>query len=117
MGRLLHPSMVAGGGAAGRGIQKEGVYVAWLFFMLFALSITAIWIALAVTGLTFDVAMLATVSALSNTGPLAPVVSDGAIAYGAFTSIQKTILIFAMILGRLEALALISLLNPDIWRK
>jgi trk system potassium uptake protein TrkH len=116
LGRLLHPSLVSGTGRPGREVPPRGVYIAWLFFMLFALSIALIWVLLAITGLRFDDAMILTVAALSTTGPLAPVVSDGLVSYAALEPAAKTILMAAMILGRLETLAIIALLNVEFWR-
>ena len=105
-----------GGGGAARRVSARGVYVAWLFFMLFALSVAMIWVALALSGLAFEDAMLFTISALSTTGPLAPVVSEGALEYATLGTGPKSILIAAMVLGRLETLVLIAMLNAEFWR-
>ena len=117
LGRLVHPSLVAATGKRARAVPVRGVYIAWVFFMLFALSVAAIWVALAAAGIGFDHAMILTVASLSTTGPLAPVATEGAVSWGALGSISKWILMGAMILGRLETLAIIALLNREFWSR
>jgi trk system potassium uptake protein TrkH len=42
--------------------------------------------------------------------------AEDPISYAGLTDLSKVVLAFAMILGRLEALAIIALLNPEFWR-
>jgi len=114
--RLVHPSIVLGKGKPGREVPARGVYIAWVFFMLFAVSITVVWLVLSALGLEFEPALLLTVSALSTTGPLAPVISDGVVTYQPLSAEVKTVLMATMVLGRLETLAVIALFNAEIWR-
>lgn len=115
--RLLHPSSVGGGGKEARRIRKQGAYISWLFFMLFALSIAAIMLMLSLTGVQFETAMVLAVAALSTTGPLATFAAESPIAYSGVPDGAKVILAAAMVLGRLETLAIIALFNPEIWRR
>lgn len=115
--RLLHPSSIGGGGKDARRIRKQGAYISWVFFMLFALSIAAVMLMLSLTGVQFETAMVLAVSALSTTGPLASVAAETPIAYSGIPDAAKVILAFAMVLGRLEALAIIALFNPEIWQR
>lgn len=116
IGKLLHPHSVAGSGRLGRRIRREGAYIAWVFFMLFILSLAAVMVGLAATGLSFETALILGVSTLSTTGPLAGVAAGEAISYGALSDPAKIILGLAMIVGRIETLVLIALLNPSFWR-
>lgn len=116
MGKLLHPHSVAGAGGLGRRIRREGAYIAWIFFMLFVLSMAAVMMALTLTGLHFEEAMVLSIAALTTTGPLAEVAGGAPIAYGPLADGAKLILAAAMIVGRLETLVLIALLNPGFWR-
>ena len=84
--------------------------------MLFALSIAGVMVLLALTGVQFEVSMVLAVSALSTTGPLAIVAAESPIAFSGIPDIAKVILAMAMVLGRLETLAIIALFNPEIWR-
>ncbi len=115
--RMIHPNSVGGDGAAARRLRGEGAYVAWIFFMLFAMSIAIVMAALTLTGLTFEPAMVLTIAALSTTGPLAGVASDVALSYDVLRPVAKVILAGAMVLGRLETLAILALLAPDSWRR
>jgi len=114
--KLSHPSSVAGQGAAARLIRRKGAYIAWIFFMLFALSIALVTLALALTGIDLEPAMIFSVSALSTTGPLAVVAGETPYSYADLDGLAKGILAAAMVLGRLEALAIIALFNPEFWR-
>lgn len=116
LGRLVHPNSVGGSGAEARRIRRQGAYISWIFFMLFALSIAVTMLLLTMTGVQFETAMVLAVSALSNTGPLADVAAENPIAYSGIPDAAKMVLAAVMVLGRLETLALIALLNPEFWR-
>ncbi|MFU8825477.1 TrkH family potassium uptake protein [Yoonia sp.] len=115
--RLLSPSSVGGGGREARRIRKQGAYISWIFFMLFALSLTAVMLLLSLTGVQFETSMVLSVAALSTTGPLAVVAAESPISYAGLPDAAKMILAGAMVLGRLETLAIIALFNPEIWRR
>ncbi|QOL80231.1 TrkH family potassium uptake protein [Pseudooceanicola spongiae] len=114
--RLVHPSSVSGTGIAGRRIRRHGAFHAWVFFMLFALSLSASMALLALFGINFEQATVLAVAALSNTGPVT--IHGGAepIATAFLPAGAKMVLSGIMILGRLELLAIIALFNPDLWR-
>jgi trk system potassium uptake protein TrkH len=114
--RLVHPSSVGGAGAEARRVRRQGAHISWIFFMLFALSIIGTMVALSLTGVQFETSMVLAVSALSTTGPLAEVAAEDPIVIAGIPDMAKLILAAAMVLGRLEALAIIALLNPDFWR-
>jgi trk system potassium uptake protein TrkH len=116
-GRLLHPSSVGGGGREARLVRKQGAVISWVFFMLFALSIAAVMLMLSLTGVQFETSMVLAVSALSTTGPLASVAAETPISYSGIPDAAKVILAAAMVLGRLETLAIIALFNPEIWHR
>lgn len=117
MEKLVLPSSVGGSGQVARRFRRQGAYVAWVFFMLFALSIAVVMLALSLTsGLDFEETMILTVSALSNTGPLTQIAAGSPIEVAGLSDGAKSILSAAMVLGRLETLAIIALLNPEFWR-
>lgn len=116
MERLVHPHSVSGAGAVGRRLQSNGAFIAWIFFMLFALSLAAIMLLLTLTGSSFEQALVLTVASLSTTGPLTEFAADVPIRLIELSAAAKAILCGAMVLGRLETLAIIALLTPDLWR-
>ncbi len=116
MERLVHPSSVSGAGAVGLRLQRNGAFIAWIFFMLFALSLAAVTLLLAASGATFSEALVMSVAALSTTGPLMQFGMEEPITLIELSMTAKAVLCGAMVLGRLETLAIIALLTPDLWR-
>lgn len=117
MQKLIHPSSVSGKGAGNRRIRRQGAYTAWVFFMLFALSLAFVTLALTGFGATFEDALVMSVAALSTTGPLLNVASESPILLAELPDAAKLCFSAASVLGRLETLAIIALLTPDLWRR
>ncbi|MCR9112268.1 MAG: TrkH family potassium uptake protein [Rhodobacteraceae bacterium] len=116
MERLVHPSSVGRAGAASRRIRRQGAFIAWIFFMLFALSLALVSVTLAALGQGFEEAIILAVAALSTTGPLTQVAGDTPITLIEMGTAAKLVFSAAMVLGRLETLAIIALFNPGLWR-
>ncbi|MCI2398281.1 potassium transporter TrkG [Aliiroseovarius subalbicans] len=117
MDKLVHPSSVGGAGGEARHLRGRGAYMAWVFFMLMSMSVALVMVLFALTGEGFDDAMVLTVAALTTTGPLAGVAAVEPVIYGNLSDFAKLVLAGAMVLGRLETLAIIALLNPDTWKR
>ena len=115
--RLNYPSSVAGGGTLARKLRGEGAFMAFVFFMLFALTLGVSNLALAMAGIGFDRAVVLSVAALTTTGPLANAASDVTRGYADLSDAAKAILAVTMVLGRLEALALLAFILPTGWRR
>ena len=116
MERLVHPNSVSGAGTAGRRLQSNGAFIAWIFFMLFAVSLAGVTLLLALSGASFEEALVLSVAALSTTGPLIDHAMEDPIRLIELSLGAKAILCGAMVLGRLETLAIIALVTPDLWR-
>ncbi|ARE42153.1 Potassium uptake protein TrkH [Rhodovulum sp. P5] len=116
MEKLVHPSSVGGAGAFARRIRRQGAQIAFVFFMLFALSVAMVMTALGAAGLDFEAATILTVAALTTTGPLAAAATEPSLSYAVLGDGAKIILAMAMVLGRLETLAIIAFFNPEFWR-
>lgn len=116
MERLVHPNSVSSAGTAGRRLQSNGAFIAWIFFMLFALSLAGVTLLLTFAGTDFEQALVLSVASLSTTGPLTEYAADAPIKLIELSLSAKVILCGAMVLGRLETLAIIALLTPDLWR-
>jgi len=114
--RLVHPSSIAGFGTDARHIRREGAYVTWMFVMLFVLSIAGISLALSLCGLEFESAFVLAIASLSNNGPLAAAFGGEIESYGSLTDNARMYLDISMIIGRMEVLAVVALLNPSLWR-
>ncbi len=116
MERLVQPSSIGGSGQLARRFRREGAFIAWVFFMLFAISIAAVTVLLALAGLTFEDAIIAAIASLSTTGPLVNIAGTEPLDVSSWDAAVKAISMAAMILGRLETLVIIALLNPEFWR-
>lgn len=114
--RLVHPHSVGNAGALSQRIRRQGAFVAWIFFMLFALSLAFVTMALGGVGVPFDAALVLSISALSTTGPLTAVALEQPITLVELSAAAKLIFAAAMVLGRLETLAIIALLSRNLWR-
>ncbi|TRD23441.1 potassium transporter TrkG [Palleronia caenipelagi] len=113
---LVHPNSVGAAGSSGRRLRRQGAFVAWIFFMLFAITIAACTAALSLAGVDFESAIVLSIAALSNTGPLATDAAAQPIPYSGLTPLARAILAMTMVLGRLELLAIIALFTRNVWR-
>ncbi|WP_120501170.1 potassium transporter TrkG [Roseovarius sp. EL26] len=116
MERLVHPSSVGRSRAISRRIRRQGAFIAWLFFMLFAMSLAVITILLTMLGQEFEQALLMAISTLSTTGPLIQIAGDQSVELLQVAPASKLVMCVAMVIGRLETLAIIALCNPTLWR-
>ncbi len=114
--RLIHPSSVSGTGGGNRRIQSDGAFIAWIFLMMFALTLALFNLLLAMMGSSFEQAMVLSVAALSTTGPLIELATDVPIRLIDLPGGAKLTLCAAMVIGRLETLAIIALITPSLWR-
>jgi len=115
--RLVHPSSVGRASGTGRRIRRQGAYIAWIFFMLFALTLTGVTAALAAAGLDFEAALILALAGLSTTGPLLTSATEDPIRLIELSTFGKLVFSGAMVLGRVETLALVALINPAAWRE
>ncbi|MBO9455054.1 TrkH family potassium uptake protein [Paracoccus sp. R12_1] len=130
MERIIHPSSVAGGGRVARRLRREGAYLAFIFFMLFASSIAVTVALVSIQQIEFETATILSIAALTNTGPLAGAIPltpafDGSAGiasapwegWSGLPSLTKIVLAGAMVVGRLETLAILALFSPEFWRR
>ncbi|NHB77438.1 TrkH family potassium uptake protein [Rhodobacter sp. M37P] len=115
--RIVHPNSIGHGGPDARRLRREGAQLAWVFFMLFATSIAVVMACLLLAGVKFEPAMVLAIASLTTTGPLAEIGAAQPIAYATLSDPVKLILGFAMVLGRLETLALLALILPGTDRR
>ena len=85
------------------------------FFILFMFIFACASLALAATGLEPFEALAAAIAALGNAGPGFGVIGPTA-NYASIVPFGKIVLIACMLLGRLELMALLILVQPEFWR-
>jgi trk system potassium uptake protein len=115
--KIVHPSSIGRGGTDARRLRREGAQFAWVFFMLFATSIAVVVALLVLAGVGFEAAMVLAIAALTTTGPLAELGAAQPILYAGLSDPVKLILGLAMVVGRLETLALLALVLPGRGRR
>ncbi|MBL1438009.1 MAG: hypothetical protein COB08_017640 [Rhodobacteraceae bacterium] len=113
---MVNPSSVGRSGTSTRRFRRQGAELAWVFLMLFLMAITVVALALAMDGILFEDAFALAIASLTNTGPIYLALGDPSAHYATLSDTALGIISVAMVLGRVEALAFIALLNPDYWR-
>ena len=113
--KMVHPSSTGPAGGFS-GLQKEELIACGALFMLFVLSTVFVMISLAVAGNEFEISLVIAVSMVSSTGPLAETVLGNEFSFGEFGSGIKLALAAAMMIGRLELVALIAILSSALRR-
>ena len=86
----------------------------WGFFALYLFSTATLTLIMVWTGLDVLSAYSAVAACLNVLGPGLGEVAGN---FATVTSIGKWVLVFAMLLGRLEIFTLFVLLTPAFWRK
>lgn len=130
MERIIHPHSVSGGGRIARRLRREGAYLAFIFFMLFAISIALVVGLVSIYPIEFETATILSIAALTNAGPLAGAIpltpafeGTAGIAsapwegWSGLPDFTKGVLAMAMVLGRIETLAILALFSPEFWRR
>ncbi len=89
----------------------------WSYFLLYLVLLCGTSLALSAAGVDFMSAFTAAASMISNAGPLDGALDPGAVPYRNLPDVAKWVLCAAMILGRMEVFAALTLLNPQYWRR
>ena len=116
MRRLVHPRSAMAIRLRGRVLDDEVLRGMWAFFAGYIGLFALVGAALTALGLDLVTALTAAVAALANTGPLLDIVAGGGEPYALLPDSAKWLLSAVMIMGRLEVLALLSVLHPAFWR-
>lgn len=117
MDRLVHPSSVGRSQGMSRRIRRQGAFIAWIFFMMFALSLTLFTMIFAGFGSDLETALTLAIAGLSTTGPLVQIAPDEAVNLAALAPMAKLTFAAAMVLGRLEMLAFVALFAGQLLRR
>ena len=115
MKKMVHPSS-AGPVSGFSGLRKEELIACGALSMLFVFSTVFVMVSLAIAGEEFEPALVIAVSMVSSTGPLADTVLGSEFSFGEFGNGMKLALVGAMIIGRMELVALIAILSSALRR-
>ncbi|MFT7286427.1 MAG: trk system potassium uptake protein TrkH [Halieaceae bacterium] len=111
--QLVHPHAVIPLKVGNRRVEAKIVSAVWSFFAIYTFAFIVIMLLLMATGLDFNTAFSAVAAALNNLGPGLGAVAENYSGIGTFA---KSMLCFAMLLGRLEVFTLLVLFTPMFWR-
>jgi trk system potassium uptake protein TrkH len=114
--RIIHPHAITSVKLGGRPVAPEVLSSIWGFFLLFLGLFIVAALVMASLGLDMISALASVAASMGNIGPglgLAGPTRN----YFAIPFIGKWVLIFCMLLGRLEIYTVIVLLMPAYWRK
>lgn len=107
--------MVTGKGVTGVS-SKETTREVWAFFTLFIFTFTGGTLILSWCGLDIVTAFSSVIACFSNIGPGLHLVG-AAHNYNFIPELGKWVLIFCMLVGRLEIYTIFVLFSPDFWKK
>ncbi len=111
--KLIHPRAVIPIKLGGRPVSEHVISAIWGFLALYMLSFLLLALAVTATGVDLVTAFSAVTASLNNLGPgLGQVISN----YAVLNTTAKWLLIFAMLLGRLELFTLLVLFSRSFWR-
>ncbi len=101
---------------AGRRVGEDVLSSVMAFFVLFFVSLGVIAVLLATTGLDFVTSVSGAAAAIANIGPgLGPIIGPAG-NFAPLSDTAKWILIAAMLIGRLELMAVYVLFTLKFWR-
>ena len=112
--KIIHPNSVISLKIGSRNVGDDVATSVWGFFSIYVISFVLLLIAILTTGLDLESAFSAIGACLNNLGPGLGSVSDN---YADINSASKSILAFAMLLGRLEIFTLLVIMTPMFWAK
>jgi trk system potassium uptake protein TrkH len=113
---LVSPRTVTVPRLDGRPIERDVIDSVMTFTVLFFLTLGVTAVALSLTGLSTQTAITAAWTSVANIGPaFGPEVGPTG-ALDGFPTVAKWIMIFGMLVGRLELLAVFVLFTAAFWR-
>jgi trk system potassium uptake protein TrkH len=115
--RLARPSSVQPISSGGRSVTFDAMRIVWVFVMLYTIALAICALGLTATGIKFVDAFAGSVAAISNTGPLLSLISGEEGGFTTYSSAARYMLCAAMIVGRMETLAVVALFSVSAWRR
>ena len=114
--RLSHPHGVVPMRFGTARIGESTLGAVWSFFFFGLLAVVGVALALAASGLRPEAALAGAVAAIANAGPALTMISPHELTYESWPASAKLVYTVGMVLGRVEVLTLLTLLNPAYWR-
>lgn len=112
--RLVHPNSKIKVKVGNTPINERTLETIWGFFAIYVFVFLTVLLLLMLSGLDFLTSFSAVAATINNLGP-----GQGEVLYNYadISDINKWILSFSMIVGRLEIFTLLVIFTPDFWKK
>ena len=114
--RIVHPNVVNPVVLGGQAVSDRLMQSIIAYMMMYGASLVGLTMVLLFSGLEPVTAFTAVLACVNNIGPGLGEVGP-AVNYGRLTDFQTWVCTFAMLLGRLELLAVLVLFTPRFWRR
>jgi trk system potassium uptake protein TrkH len=111
--KLLHPHGVFLVRYGGQGVAPDIIFSVTAFLTLYLLSWAVLSSLVSFSGLDFQTSISAAAAALTNVGPAIGINNH----YSDFNDINKILLSFGMLIGRLELFIVFVFLVPSFWKE
>ena len=112
--RLVHPNSKIKVKVGDSAINERTLETIWGFFAIYVFVFITVMLLLMLSGLDFLTSFSAVAATINNLGPGQ---GDVILNYAGLTDLNKWILSFSMIVGRLEIFTLLVIFIPDFWKK
>tara|TARA_A100001037_G_C15075241_1_gene601386 strand:- start:285 stop:1439 length:1155 start_codon:yes stop_codon:yes gene_type:complete len=112
--KIIHPNSVTSLKIGTKNVDDEVATSVWGFFSIYVMSFLILLMLILASGVDFETAFSSVGACLNNLGPGLGAVSEN---YSSINTLSKTVLAFAMLLGRLEIFTLLVILTPMFWSK
>lgn len=116
LAKLSHPHSVMRVRYGGYIVKGDVLAAVWTYFVIFVLCVGALSLSLGAGGVEFRDAVGLAVATVSNAGPAIHLAGTEA-EISLLSNLNKLLLSFGMIMGRLEIFAVIALFSPSFWRR
>ena len=117
LARLSHPHGVVSLRFGDRRITDPVILAVWSLFFVYILAFAGISLALALLDVDVLTALAAAAVTLTNAGPAMAGIDPAGGGLSAMPPAAKALLCVAMLLGRVELLTLLTLVNPAYWKR
>ncbi len=115
LAQLIHPHGITLVNIESISSDAKRFHLVWMLFAILLILLAVISLLVSLSGVRFDEALLAAAAALSNTGPVFDFQNTS--GYAGLPENARLPLIVAMILGRIEFLAIIGMINISFWQR
>ena len=112
--RLIHPNSKIKVKVGNTAINERTLETIWGFFAIYVFVFLTVLLLLMLSGLDFLTSFSAVAATINNLGP-----GQGEVLYNyaSISDVNKWILSFSMVVGRLEIFTLLVIFIPDFWKK